>query len=329
MFVAVLLCTGRIGAQTTAEEIKQLGYLINDALFFSDKYITPATDAAVYQSASGWISSPKEAQLWDVNFSIHANIFSIPHRDRSFTINNSDFSFLQIENATSATVPTALGNKHQVFLSGYIGDNKVRLETPQGINMQSVVYPYLQGSLGLLYGTELVVKYSPKVNLKTSNYQVYGVGLKHNISRYFKELSSRKIHLAALVAYSKEEVAFNFLDVTTNYGTLGINRLTGLVDTWQGQVSGSKEFGSFEVMGSFIANTSNIKYEVSGKKGTVENLVPLQQILNDRLKTLYRTRTNYIGEAALKYNIGNFNVQTILAFGKFINTNVSLQYMLK
>lgn len=329
MFVAVLLCTGRIGAQTTAEEIKQLGYLINDALFFSDKYITPAIDAAVYQSASSWISSPKETKLWDVNFSIHANIFSIPHRDRSFTINNSDFSFLQIENATSATVPTALGNKDQVFLSGYIGNNKVRLESPQGINMQSVVYPYLQGSLGLLYGTELVVKYSPKVNLKTSNYQVYGFGLKHNISRYFKQLSERKIHLAALVAYSKEEVAFNFLDVTTNYGTLGINRLTGLVDTWQGQVSGSKEFGSFEVMGSFIANTSSIKYEVSGKKGTVENLVPLQQILNDRLKTLYRTRTNYIGEAALKYNIGNFNVQTILAFGKFINTNVSLQYMLK
>ena len=324
MFAAVLLCTGKATAQ--AQELQQIGHLIDDALIFSDKYITPATDAAVYQSVSGWITSPKKTKLWEATIALHVNAFLTPQSDRTFTIHNSDLSFFQLEEGTSATVPTAVGNKHQVFLHGQLGESDVRLETPQGINMKTVAYPYLQGSLGLPLGTELVIKYSPQVNLKKSNYQVYGFGLKHNISQYFDTITQKKFHLAALVAYSKEDISVNFLNVETDYGTLGINRINGLVDTWQGQLSGSKEFGRWEAMGSFIVTRSEFKYRVSGDTGTIEDIIPLQYILNTRLKEIYKTRVNYIGEAAIKYNIGNFNVQTVLAFGKFINSNVSLQY---
>ena len=258
--------------------------------------------------------------------SIACKCFLTPQSDRTFTIHNSDLSFFQLEEGTSATVPTAVGNKHQVYLHGQLGESDVRLETPQGINMKTVTYPYLQGSLGLPLGTELVIKYSPQVNLKKSNYQVYGFGLKHNLSQYFDTITQNKFHLATLVAYSKEDISVNFLNAETDYGTLGINRINGLVDTWQGQLSGSKEFGRWEAMGSFIVTRSEFKYRVSGDTGTIEDIIPLQYILNTRLKEIYKTRVNYIGEAAIKYNIGNFNVQTVLAFGKFINSNVSLQY---
>jgi len=322
----MLLCTGKATAQ--AQELQQIGHLIDDALIFSDSYITPATDAAVYQSVSGWVTTAKKPKLWGATIELHVNAFVTPQKDRTFVIRNSDLSFFQLEEGTSATIPTAVGNKNQVYLHGQLGDSDVRLETPQGINMKTVAYPYLQGSLGLPYGSELVVKYSPQVNLKKSNYQVYGVGLKHNISRYFDSITQKKFHLAVLAAYSKEDISVNFLNVETDYGTLGINTINGLVDTWQGQVSASKEYGRWEVLSSFIVTSSKFKYKVGGDKGTIENLIPLQDILNYRLKEIYKTRVNYIGEAAIKYNIGNFNIQTVLAFGKFINTNVSLQYII-
>lgn len=325
--IVLLGFVGKVNAQADQETLAQLGHLINDALIFSDKYVTPATDAAVYQSASGWITTPKKRELFDVSVGIHTNIFFTPKRDREFTVNNSDFAFFQLEEGTSATVPTALGNDDQVYLSGMLGDSEVRLETPQGIDMETVVYPYLQGAIGLWGGTDLVVKYSPKVRLKKSNYQVYGVGLKHNFSQYIPSLAENKIHFAVLAAYSKEDVSFNFLDVQTDFGTLGINEINGLVDTWQFQVNGSKEFGKFEVMAGFIVNTSNIEYKVSGEKGSIEEIIPFQQTINLKLEEIYKTKVNYIGEAAVNYNIGNFNIQYILAFGKFVNTNVSLQYL--
>lgn len=323
----LLVTTGKVKAQSDTAVIEQMGHLINDALFFSDQYITPATDAAIYQSVSGWVTTPQARELWDVSVGIHTNIFFTPKRDRGFTINNNDFTFFQLEEGTSATVPTALGNDNQVYLSGQLGDDEVRLETPQGIDMQTVVYPYLQASLALWFDTEVIVKYSSKVRLKKSNYQVYGVGVKHNISNYFKTLESKKIHLAILAGYSKEEVSFNFLDIETNYGTLGISEINGLVDTWQFQLNGAKELGDFELMGGFIVTTSDIEYAVGGEKGSIEELLPLQQVLNVRLREIYKTKVNYIGEGSISYKINNFSIQSILAFGKFVNTNISLQYL--
>ena len=324
----LFVMTGKVNAQHNQQIVfEQIGRLINDALFFSDQYITPAADAAVYQSVSGWITTPKKRELFDVSIGLHTNVFFTPQRDRRFTINNSDFTFFQLEEGDAASVPTALGNDDQVYLSGILGESEVRLETPQGIDMGVVAYPYLQGAVGLWYGFDLVVKYSPRVKLKKSNYQVYGVGLKHNVSQYFSSLAEKKIHFAVLGAYSKEDVSFNFLNVQTDYGTLGINEINGLVDSWQFQANGSKEIGDFEFMAGFIVNVSDIKYKVSGERGSIEDIVPLQQVLNTRLEEIYKTRVNYIGEASVNYNIGKINIQSILAFGKFVNTNLSLQYL--
>jgi hypothetical protein len=322
---ALLVSTGKAAAQ--AEELEQIGRLINDAIFFSDKYITPATDAAVYQAASGWVTSPKARDRWDFTLSVHTNVFFVPKSDRKFTIYNSDFEFFTLEEGTSASVPTALGNDEQVMLTGQLGDEEVRLKTPEGINREVVVYPYFQGSLSIGWGFEVVGKYSPKIKLKKSNYQVYGAGLKYDFGRHIKKLQENKINLSVLAAYSKEDVTFDFLNVDTSAGSLGISTLTGLVDTYQAQINASKEFGSFEVMGGFIFNVSDVAYEVGGERGSIEDLIPLQSILNKRLEEIYKTRRNYMGEASVKYNIGNFNIQSIVAFGKFVNTNISLQYL--
>jgi len=328
--VTCFVATGRVKAQTDVAQVTQeIGYLIDDALFFSDQYVTPATDAAVYQSSSGWITTPEKKKLGEVSLGIHTNVFFTPKRDQLFVIRNSDFKFFELEEGTSAGVPTALGNDNQVFLSGTLGGSPLRMKTPEGMNMNTVAYPYLQGSVGLIGGTELVIKFSPHVKLKKSDYQVYGAGLKYNFSQYIKSFEEQKIHMAVFAGYSKEAVSFNFLDIKTDFGTLGINTITGTVDTYQFQYSASQEFGKLEFMGSFIANVSDVKYTVDGETGTIEEIIPLQQILNNRLREIYKTRTNYIGEMSCSYNIGNFNVQTIVAFGKFVNTNISLQYLFK
>lgn len=323
--VAFLCFANKVQSQT-AQTFEDIGHLLNDAIFFSDQYITPATDAAVYQAASGWMTSPKKRKLWDVTLGLHSNVFFVPKRDRSFEIKNSDFSFFQIEGATSATVPTALGNDSQVYLVGDLDGQEIRLKSPEGIDQETVFYPYLQGSVGLWFGTEALVKYSTKTKLKKGDYQVYGFGLKHNFSQYFKVLEAKKINLAGLIVYSKEDISFDFISIPTQYGSLGINRLNGLVDTWQFELNGSKEFRNFELMAGIIANTSKFKYVVGGDKGGIEDVIPLQEILNKKLEEIYKTKTNVIGEISGRYQIKKVFLQSVIGFGKFVNTNFSVQY---
>lgn len=310
-------------SQQTFEDI---GHLLNDALFFSNQYITPATDAAVYQAASGWMTSAKKRKLWDVTLGLHSNVFFVPKRDRSFEVKNSDFSFFQIEGATSATVPTALGNDAQVYLVGDLDGEQIKLKTPEGVNQETIFYPYLQGSVAVWCGTEMLVKFSPKTKLKKGDYQVYGFGLKHNLSQYFKSFEARKMHWAALALYSKEDISFDFISIPTQYGSLGINRLNGLVDTWQFQTNVSKEFNKFELMGGLIANVSKFKYVVGGERGSIEDVIPLQEILNKKLEEIYKTKTNLMGEISGRYQIKKVYLQGVVGFGKFVNTNFSVQY---
>jgi len=320
-----LIFSGKSFCQT-AQTFDEIGRFLTDATLYSEKYITPATDAAVYQASSSWITSAKKRKLYDVTLGIHGNVFFVPKSDRSFEVKNSDFSFFTIENQTSATVPTALGSDTQYYLVGQIDNNQVRIAAPNGVNQETIFYPYIQGSLALWKGFEVVAKYSTKVKLKRGNYQVYGFGLKHNFSQYFKSLEKSKINLAALLAYSKENISFDFLDTYTTYGNLGINQITGKVDTWQFQISASKEWKNFELLFSTIANRSDFKYMLTGERGQIEDVIPVQYILNEKLKDIYKTKYNYIAEISGRYQFSKIYVQTSLAFGKFVNTNLSVQY---
>ena len=309
------------------QTLDQVGYLLDDALFFSDKYITPATDAAVYQSSSNWMTTPKKKKLWDVTLGVHGNVFFVPNRDRSFDVSNSDFKFFHIESgASSTTLPSALGGVSTDYFVGDIGGSPVRVAAPNGINQERVFYPYLQGGIGLWKGTELLVKYSTKVKLKKGNYQVYGVGVKHNLSQYLKSLEKHHIHLAALMAYSKEDISFDFLDVQTPLGNLGLNQITGLVDTYQFQVSASKEWKRFELMGSVITNESYFRYQMTGPKGQIEDYLAFQDLVNDKLHTIYKHKINSMGELSGRYQFSKIYVQGTLAFGKFVNSNLSVQF---
>ena len=323
--VFLFLLVSNISFSQTAQELEDLGLLIDDALFFSNKYITPAADAAIYQATSGWMTTPKKRKIWDVTLGIHFNAFLVPNKDRKFVINNSDFTFFQIENASSATVPTALGNNNQVNLIGQIGTTPVSLKTPEGVNEEVVLYPHFSGSVALWYGTELVVKYAPKTKLKKGDYQVYGFGFKHNFDQYFKALQAKKINLAGLVCYSNENISFDFIDPQTSIGTLGINRITGLVDTWQLQFNASKEYKRFEFATGIIVNVSDVKYEFTGDVPP-NQAIPTQSLFNERLKEIYKTRTNFLGEVSCRYKINKMYLQSTFAFGKFVNSNIALQY---
>lgn len=235
-------------------------------------------------------------------------------------------SFFQIEGQDSAMIQTALGSAAFVNLKGTLGGSDVSLKSPEGIDREVVVYPYIQGSLGIGFGTEAIAKFSPQITLKNVEYQVYGLGLKHSLSQYFKTIEDKNFYLSALVSYAKEDLTVNFLDVETQYGNLGFNALNSLIDTWQFQINASKKWNKFELSSGFITNTSSFEYKVKGEKGAIEDIIPLQSVLNSELKTIADTKINYIGEVSGRIEFYQFFVQTTLAFGKFVNSNISLQY---
>ena len=308
--------------------------LLDDATLYADKYITPMADAAVYQASSAWMTSAKKRDLWSVTVSIHGNAFFVPQSDKSFQISNSDFKFLNIEGASTLQAQTALGGTQVNYLTGNLNLQlapglfttvPVRIETPKGIEQNTIIYPYIMASVGLWQGTEVAVKYSTKTQLKKGDYQVYGFGIKHNLSQYFKSLEDSKINIATMITLSKEEINFRFLDVQVPViGSLGIEEIKSKVTTKQLQLNVSKDFENWEILAGLIVNNSDFKYEFTGNDNT--NVTGIKEILNERVKDIAKNKTNFLGELSARYNFKKFYLQPTVAFGKFINTNFSVQY---
>lgn len=327
--LALLCGVSKVSAQTTEQTLTELGNMIDDAIFFTDRYITPATDAIAYQAAAGWMSTPKKANRWDVNIGLNFNTFFVPQSQRHFLLKNADLKFFTIEGAPNGDTPTALGSDQVVNLTGTLNNEPVTLESPEGVNRETILYPFLQGGIGVGYGTEVVGRFAPKIVLKHVDFQIYGIGVKHNLSQYVPKMEQKKWHLAAMALYSKEKVTVEFLDVETGYGNLGLNGLHSDVDSWQFQVNGSKEFRKLELSAALIGNSSAFEYEVQGKRGAIEDVIPLHDILNKELEAIYKTKFNFLGEVSGRYAFGkSLFLQGYVAFGKFLNTTVSLQYQL-
>lgn len=329
----LILFIGNFSYAQSIEVIEHLDDFFTDAVYYSDRFITPATDAAVYQSSGGWMFSAKKNKRWSTTIGVHSNVFFVPNKDREFVLNDTDFTFLKIQGATSATIPTALGNGEHVNIIDIYGiiNPNYPIQTPKGINEEKIFYPHLSGSISLGFGTEILAKFAPKTKIKKGEYQVYGFGIKHNISQYINALETKNINLAITLSNSTENISFDFLDIQTNLGTLGINRINGNVNSWQFQTNVSKEYNNFEFMLGSMVNVSDFKYKFSGDKGTIDKTLTFpggssQAFFNEKLKDIYKTKINSIFELSATYRWNKLYFQSAIAFNKFVNTNFSIHY---
>ncbi len=99
-----------------------------------------------------------------------------------------------------------------------------------------------------------------------------------------------------------------------------------MVDTYHFQLSVSKEFKRFELITNLIVNQSKFQYVVSGEKGSIEEVIPIQSVINGLLERIAKDKTNVLAEISGRYQISKIYLQSSIAFGKFANANVGVQY---
>jgi len=247
--------------------------------------------------------------------------------------------FFDFENgASTATIPTVLGNDERITFIGYLSKDTdgnptdpVTINNPSGINQELVPSAQLYGTISLWKGTELMGKFAPKIKIENIQFQLYGVGIKHNLSQYFPYFEKKKINIATALSYSKQEIFYNRSDVVFNSSilgtrTLGVSLINGNFDTWQAQLNFSKVIHKFEFMGSFIGASNSSQYRFAGEEGTIQQIIDLRKVLNEKFEKVNEIQNVFLGELSCRYQISKLYLQTTLAFGKFVNSNLSLQY---
>ncbi|MCY2688386.1 DUF6588 family protein [Salinimicrobium sp. TH3] len=299
---------------------------VNDMLLIADNFAEPAAEGASYLSGAGWFSSAKDLELWELEVSVLGNVLFVPEKKKSTDITNSDYRTFDIQGGQSANIPTAFGGSTDVVFEGEILGNQFEFDAIEGVNKSVLAHPFFQGSVGLPYGTDLTVRFLPSVNIDDVAFSTYGVGLKHNFNQYFFNSQPNDFQFAAMVAYSKYDVDYEFVPLLVEYEILNEQRVALEMDQIEVdanlflfQVLTSKTFfdSGWEIFGALGVSSSSIGYVAGGGGDFLGQM-------NSALETLDENNFEFKGDVGLSYQISNFKLSSMISAGKFFNANLGL-----
>ncbi len=300
-------------------QFQDVSAVASDLIFLTEKYISPAAEASVYQAFGGWYTDVAPKDLFEVELALQYNMLIVPSRSRSFYVNEAELQNVSILGPqTSAQLPTALGNDNIVALQGTINGGVFEFDAPEGINNKTIKHSQLQATVGLWKNTNVIVRYAPNLKINDANYQSYGVGVSHNLNQWIKPLKTSSYHLGVLFNYVSTSVDDTFNPVDLSLGTINGILVNG--ETFGFSVLGSKSYKKFRFLTSLSLASSKFDYEVSGNGDF------LLGILNSSLARLNTSKVNFKGDVGVVYKLNDFSLSSMFTFGNYYNFNMGINY---
>lgn len=258
----------------------------SDAEKFVTSYTQPVFRGLMYATNSAWVTSAQPIKAFKFELNISASGAFVPQNFESFKFDPADYQYLRVESGPSE-IPTIMGGESHTRLKIVIPDNtnnEVKLlefNSPNGIKdklpVNVVPAPAIQVSMGLPLGSEVNLRYAPKITDDNGGFfQLLGVGFKHSISQYFPvgkdkngNKNQRHFNLAAHVAY--QHISSGYDDpnsnkaVHLNISTISLQGIASFdykLISLYGAVGYSKGFTTMDVLGTY-----NYTYDVQDNNG--------------------------------------------------------------
>lgn len=192
------------------------GYLLadnNDRSKLIEAYINPAMKGLIYGMNNGWYHTAKVHKTLGFDISIGLNASLVPEEDEIFNL-----SGLTSINAGSINAATVAGSEDFTPLTtvNFVENGTTYSTTfnaPGGIKeslpLSAVPAPAVQVSLGLPAKFEINLRLVPKVGDDDVKGNLFGIGLKKEITDWFGPLDKTPLHVSLLAAYTTMTVDYN------------------------------------------------------------------------------------------------------------------------
>ncbi len=197
-----------------------------DASKLISAYMEPMVKSLSYGMTGGWYTTakPHKSLGFDVSFTV--NMAFIPTAENFFDptklgLTATTYNGARPDGSSGAfdptkKAPTIFGPKDETeYSSSYDpdGSGPLPIQTytyrgPEGFNIKKEIgfaaapAPMIQLGIGVIKNTDLKIRFLPKQEFGSSNIQMFGVGVMHDIKQHFKGIKLMPFDLSALVAYN-------------------------------------------------------------------------------------------------------------------------------
>jgi hypothetical protein len=322
--------TGLLSAQSNVNDLLAAG--LDDAERFTNAYLSPVSEGALYAISNGWYNTADAKPLLGFEISIIGNMTSFKNKDdkTSFILNTADYENLQFEDmSTSKRVSTALGDIEgiMVFVEGEIAPGvttREEFELPSGLAAEDINFipsAYLQASVGLVKGTEVKVRFLPKIDTDDVAIGLYGVGLQHELTKHLPADKLWPVAISAVIGYTHLDGTYDFTDTDIIEGEN--QHIDATMNTWAFQAVASTKLPIINFYGGVGYLTGKSKTDILGTY--IVSSGPFQETYIDPFSVETKA-SGVTGNIGAKLKLGFFRLNVDYTIAEFNNLSLGINF---
>ena len=337
-------------------QISNIGSFIQsgkeDANVLAQSYLNPAGEGFGPTLNTGWLNSPTPHKLlgFDISFRVGASI--VPGDARTFDITKLTLQNLSYQSGPTNS-PTISGEKTSgasFDVSRTINGQKYSVGSftmPEGTGFPAVPAPMMQVGIGLIKGTDVMIRFLPKIPVKNyGDMHLFGIGVRHSINQWLPRGNLLPVNLSLFAAYTKFQTNSSLkIDPVVDSNT--DNPYSNSPETWDGQkvTSTTSAFTINAVVGKslpFIGMFAGVGYEKSSVKintpGSYPVTVPAPTMSNPYHKTVEKIdapigftmngANSFRGLVGVQFKLAFFhiNAEYVIAKYRVLSTGISFSF---
>tara|TARA_R110002126_G_scaffold77796_1_gene193886 strand:+ start:3716 stop:4756 length:1041 start_codon:yes stop_codon:yes gene_type:complete len=270
IFISIVALSFKARAQSGFENILLAD--VNDSQKLLQAYFAPGMEGFINGMNSGWYHTAKVHKKLGFDISIGASGAQIP--SEKDLINISALGLSSSLTSTATTTPSFSGSDNgasfQVNTTVQGQNVTADFTAPGGVSLPAnlVPAPAVQIGLGLPWKLEAIVRFVPNINFgedqDESSLNMFGIGLKKEITDWFGPLDKTPLHISLLAAYSSMTVSYGIADITS--GPIRTQNALAEFDlnAFTAQAIASFNLPFISVYGGFGFNSGSSSFNMSG-----------------------------------------------------------------
>jgi hypothetical protein len=153
-----------------------------DATKIMQAYFSPWANAFGAGMNGSWYNTAKPHKLGGFDITAAVNVGFVPESAGTFDVGKLGLTTL----SGTGTAPTISGAETEgpTLTKTVSGVTLASFALPPGTDWKLIPVPTAQLGIGLPLGTELKVRFIPKINIKDGDLSLWGVGIMHSIMQY-------------------------------------------------------------------------------------------------------------------------------------------------
>ncbi len=329
-FLFLVLFGSATFAQSNINELLAAG--LNDAEHFTNEYMSPVSEGMIYSLSGGWYNTADAKPLGGFEISIIGNMAGFKNKDdkMSFVLNTADYENLTFgDGSTSKIVSTALGDIEgiNVVIAAEVSPGNIvseEIELPTGLaseNINFVPSGFIQASVGLIKGTEVKVRFLPKISTDDVSMGLFGIGIQHEFTKHLPADKVLPIAISGVIGYTSLTGTYDFTNSEVIAGQ--DQKIDTKMSSWVFQAVVSTKLPVINFYGGVGYLTGKSETDILGTY--IVQTGPFQQTYTDPF-SINKDVSGVVANVGAKLKLGFFRLNADYSIGQFNNLSFGINF---